>query len=319
MLSRVTTSLAATGRMASHYTCRVDDFAPVSIRVYGELKFMDIRFRSPAALFALAVIVLFSLFNRPVSAQETDPILEAVHNFRLQNYLAINAFYNYSSSRDPETLEEIVLAVNQANGFMQTIADARGEVLPEKGYQTLAAHFQDFKKLMNTNVTDVRNRGYADLRLVSELAEKAGELNQLGEELYDLAAERADLDLSPPAETAREASILLAQMMSQYSIFTSSTVAQVFQGGSDATPLDQKANDLNKLMEQLSALDAGPEASAALEEAYSAWQFIKDSYIKYNERNVSFVINRYSKKIIASLEAAIPTLGRKSTTQAPSD
>lgn len=273
---------------------------------------MAIRFRSPATLLALALLILLSSIYRPASAQETNPILEAVHNFRLQNYLAINAYYNYSSSRDPETLEEIILAVNEANKHMQAIADARGDVLPEDGYQTLATHFQAFKQLMNTNVTDVRKRGYPDLRLVSELAEKAGELNQLGEELYDIAAESARANTSAATETAREASILLAQMMSQYSIFTSSTVAQVFQGGSDSTPLDRKADELNDLMTRLSTVNASPEAAAALEEANSAWQFIRGSYVNYNERNVSFVINRYSKKIIASLEAAIPELSRNS-------
>lgn len=260
-------------------------------------------------IFTVLAALLLTVFVRPAAGQELNPILDAVHKFRLQNYLAINAFYNYSASRDPGTMADIVNAVNQANGLMQTIESQRGGVVDEPAYQALAGLFQEFKELMNTNVLDVKKNGYSDLRLVSELADKTQELNLQGEALYQTTARNAEIPDGRNVEAARQASLMLAQMMSQYSAFSSSSVAQVFQGNSDSNaPIDVQARNLDKLMSELKNAEANPEARKAIDSATSTWDFIRSSYIGYNEQNVSFVINRYSKNIIKDLEAAIPGL-----------
>jgi len=45
-----------------------------------------------------------------------------------------------------------------------------------------------------------------------------------------------------------------------------------------------------------------------LNDIASKWQFIRGSYINYNEDNVSFVIDRYSKRILEGLTTAIELL-----------
>lgn len=256
----------------------------------------------------LALLLLLSCF-RPLAAQEVNQLLDAVHKFRLQNYMAINAFYNYSATRDPNLMTEIVESVNQANGLMQTISEGREGALEDQLYQNLAARFQEFKELMNTNVTDVKKNGYADLRIVSELASKTQELNDTASEAYRSVAENTGTTTVRSVELAREATLMLARMMSQYSAFSSSNVAQIFQGATDAGgPIDEQARNLDKVMKELEGIGAAGEAKDALSKAHSTWGFIRDSYINYNERNVSFVINRYSKTIIDSLVVAIPGL-----------
>ena len=46
----------------------------------------------------------------------------------------------------------------------------------------------------------------------------------------------------------------------------------------------------------------------ALDDLTSKWQFIRNSYINYNDNNVAFVIDRYSKGILRGLETTIGLL-----------
>jgi len=48
-----------------------------------------------------------------------------------------------------------------------------------------------------------------------------------------------------------------------------------------------------------------------LNDAAAKWQFIRGSYINYNENNVGFVIDRYSKRILESLTTVIGLLQQK--------
>lgn len=260
----------------------------------------------PLAL--LALMLLLSCL-RPLAAQEINPLLDALYKFRLQNHLAINAFYNYSASRDPALMADIVTSVNSANGLMQTITERREGSLSQPDYEQLAARFQEFKALMNTNVQDVKKNGYADMRVISELASQTQELDQDAAQAYLAAAKKAGIADDRRVETARKATLMLASMMSQYSAFSASSVAQIFQGGTDVNgPIDEQARNLDKLMSELKSAGGTDEARQAIAKAHSTWEFIRDSYMNYNVRNVSFVINRYSKSIITSLEQAIPGL-----------
>ena len=101
---------------------------------------------------------------------------------------------------------------------------------------------------------------------------------------------------------------VMAQMMARYSARTHSSVAQTFQGASDEASLDQQALMFDSLLAQVQSGSASAELKAAIDDVSSKWQFIRGSYINYNENNVSFVIDRYSKGIIRSLTTTIEIL-----------
>lgn len=257
-----------------------------------------------------ALLLLLSCY-RPLAAQELDSMLNAVHRLQLQNFLAINAFYNYSANPDPALLRDITASVDQADKLIQIIAERREGLIYEPVYLDLVSRLQQFKELMNTNIIEVQKNGYADLRLVSDLAGKSQELNAQAEIAYRASAERTDAATDRPVEAIREATLMLARMMSQYSAFSSSNVAQIFQGATNAGgPIDQQARSFDRLMAELISSPVDTETMAALDRAHSTWGFIRASYINYNERNVSFVINRYSKTIIDNLVSAIPGPGK---------
>jgi hypothetical protein len=100
----------------------------------------------------------------------------------------------------------------------------------------------------------------------------------------------------------------MAQMMAKYSARTNSQVAQTFQGSSSDVPLDEQARLFDTLLADVKKGDASGELKSTLDNLSSKWQFIRSSYINFNDNNVAFVIDRYSKGILDGLETAIGLL-----------
>lgn len=270
----------------------------------------DANLRVRSLITALLLLALTSLGAR---AQEgTDGFLSNLHKFRVSNYMALDAYYRFSASGDTETLNEIVQGVNSANDSMNALLGSESTALSDEELASLNQEFDKFKNLMRDNINDVRNRGYPDLRLVSDMANQALTMNQRATELYQIAQESAQesaqTQTNPRIEAARSAAVKMAQMMAKYSVRTNSSVAQTFQGSSTEKPLDEQARELDQLLASVTQGDGSPELEATLEDITSKWQFIRGSYINYNENNVGFVIERYSKGILEGLATTIELL-----------
>jgi len=265
----------------------------------------DARLRVRSLVAALILLALTSLTAR---AETGDGFLSDLHNFRVSNYLALDAYYRFSANGDTNTLNEIVGSINDANSSMNALAESTAGVLSEEEVESLNQEFDIFKNLMRDNINDVRNTGYPDLRLVSDMANQASSMSEMATELYQLAQESGETADNPRIEAARSAAITLAQMMAKYSARTHSTVSQTFQGSSTDVPLDQQALEFDSLLGQINEGTSEGQLKAELDDVASKWQFIRGSYINYNDNNVSFVIDRYSKGILRGLSTTIALL-----------
>lgn len=265
----------------------------------------DARLRVRSLVAALILLALTSLTAR---AETGEGFLADLHNFRVSNYLALDAYYRFSATGDTDTLNEIVGSINEANTSMNDLAESTVGILSEEQVESLNQAFDTFKNLMRDNINDVRNTGYPDLRLVSDMANQASALSEKATELYVIAQDSGETDDNPRVEAARSAAITMAQMMAKYSARTHSTVAQTFQGSSSDIPLDQQALEFDALLSEINKGSSEGQLKTALNDLSSKWQFIRGSYINYNDNNVSFVIDRYSKGILQGLSTAIELL-----------
>ncbi|MGM0769860.1 MAG: hypothetical protein ACQEV6_17740 [Pseudomonadota bacterium] len=266
----------------------------------------DARLRVRSLVAALILLALTSLTAR---AEETgDGFLADLHSFRVSNYLALDAYYRFSANGDTDTLNEIVGSINMANTSMNDLAESTADVLSDDEVESLNQEFDTFKNLMRDNINDVRNTGYPDLRLVSDMANQATTISEMATELYQIAQESSETSTSPRVEAARSAAITLAQMMAKYSARTHSTVSQTFQGSSSDKSLDQQALEFDTLLGEITKGASEGQLKSALDDVSSKWQFIRGSYINYNDNNVSFVIDRYSKGILQGLSTTIELL-----------
>lgn len=266
----------------------------------------DARLRVRSLVTALVLLLITSFTVR--AQEEGDGFLSDLHNFRINNYMALDAYYRFSSTGDTETLNEIVAAINEANESMNSVADSTAGVLSGEQIESLNVEFDKFKDLMRSNINDVRNTGYPDLRLVSDMANQALMMNKVATEMYTVAQDSSETDNNSRIEAARSAAVTMAQMMAKYSARTHSSVAQTFQGSSNDIPLDEQARLFDTLLSQVTKGKAQGPLKTALNDLTSKWEFIRSSYINYNDNNVAFVIDRYSKGILRSLETTIGLL-----------
>ncbi|NMT64855.1 hypothetical protein [Marinobacter orientalis] len=268
------------------------------------MKDAPVRVRSLVTALILLLIASFT-----VRAQEGgDGFLSDLHSFRISNYIALDAYYRFSATGDTETLNEIVAAINKANEAMNSVADSTAGVLSAEQVDSLNVEFDRFKDLMRSNINDVRNTGYPDLRLVSDMANQALLMNQAATKLYLLAQESSETEIDNRVEAARSAAVTIAQMMAKYSARTNSSVAQTFQGSSNDIALDEQARLFDALLAEVTEGNAQGQLKKTLNELTSKWEFIRASYINYNDNNVAFVIDRYSKAILDSLATTIDLL-----------
>ncbi|MGO1501883.1 MAG: hypothetical protein ACTHWH_11450 [Marinobacter sp.] len=256
----------------------------------------------------VASLFVFMLTSMSVRSQETGDSLAQLHTFRVSNYVSLDAYYRFIGGGSTDTLNEIVAGVNSANESMNALATSTSGILTNEQVEALNGEFDKFKSLMRDNINDVRNTGYPDLRLVSDMANQAMTMSGTATELYQIALENSEEEASPRVEAARMAAVKIAQMRAKYSVRTNSSVSQTFQGASTETPLDEQAKKFDQLLSQLTKGGSEGELKAVLNDISSKWQFIRGSYINYNENNVGFVIDRYSARILESLTTAIDLL-----------
>ena len=266
----------------------------------------DARLRFVSLAIGLIALAIASLGAKAQEA--SDSFLSDLHNFRISNYMALDAYYRFSGTGDTDTLNEIVVGINTANDAMNSVSQSTADVLSGEQIEALNQEFDSFKALMRDNINDVRNRGYPDLRLVSDMANQALTMNNMATELYTAARESSETDTSPRVEAARMAAVKMAQMMAKYSVRSNSAVTQTFQGSDTETSLDEQAREFDELLATVQQGPAQGELKSLLEDIGSKWQFIRGSYINYNEKNVGFVIDRYSKGILNSLTTTIDLL-----------
>lgn len=266
----------------------------------------DARLRVRSLATALILLLITSLTVR--AQEQGDGFLSDLHSFRISNYMALDAYYRFSASGDTETLNEIVAAINEANESMNAVADSTAGVLSGAQVESLNEEFDKFKDLMRSNINDVRNTGYPDLRLVSDMANQALLMSEVASEMYIVARESSETESNNRIEAARSAAVTMAQMMGKYSARTHSSVAQTFQGSSNDMPLDEQAKQFETLLSQVAEGNAEGSLKKTLNDVTSKWEFIRGSYVNYNDNNVAFVIDRYSKGILDSLATTIDLL-----------
>lgn len=266
----------------------------------------DARLRFVSLAIGLIALAIASLGAK---AQETSgSFLSDLHDFRISNYMALDAYYRFSGTGATDTLNEIVVGINSANDAMNSLSQSTAGVLSEDQLESLNQEFDKFKALMRDNINDVRNRGYPDLRLVSDMANQALTMNNMATELYIVARDSNETDTNDRVEAARMAAVKMAQMMAKYSVRSNSAVTQTFQGSDTETSLDEQAREFDELLATVRQGPAEGELKTLLDDISSKWQFIRGSYINYNENNVGFVIDRYSKGILNSLASTIDLL-----------
>lgn len=228
--------------------------------------------------------------------------LEEVYRVIVNSYYSVNGFYNFSANQADKSQNEVIqTAIQSIDGLMSSIEENLAESSHLEEFGDAQDKWTTYRKILNQNVDEVVDTGYPDLRLAGDMASSNIEFNVSVKTLYDaLSSANKPSEL---AQTGRDAATILALMMTKYSARSTSTVSQVYSGGDADITIDALAGQFDEKISRLNQLiDGNPEAASLLDSAQTKWDFIKASYINYNENRVNFIVNLYSKKIISDIE-----------------
>src|SRR5690606_41258184 len=102
-------------------------------------------------------LLSFTAFG--AKAQESrNEFLADLHDFRINNYLALDAFYAFSATSDTELLHRVVVGINIANDAMNSVVGSNSGVLSIEKVEYLNKCFDSFKDLMGSNINEEQER-----------------------------------------------------------------------------------------------------------------------------------------------------------------
>ncbi len=263
----------------------------------------DARLFSPLVLILIAALQCVGIQQVIAADKESGDLIRNLHNLRIQSYFAINAYYNFSAAQGDKAL---LADINEASAEVQTLLDATVALPAAKNYAKqlgqIKTEWKTLGQQLKMNIGDILKTGFPDLRLVDDMARQNQTFNQLILELDDKAKTELGVTLPDRIAKIRESAISLSLMMTKYSARSTSNVSQIFQGSMNDKGIDVIAAEYEASFAIVKAAATGnPKAEKIVTSILAKWNFIRGSYINYNENNVNYVVNLYSTRIILAL------------------
>ncbi len=256
-------------------------------------------------LFAFFLVCIGLSLSSHSTAESNS--LEDVFNAQINTYYSINGFYNFSANQGAQKdLADINESIDQLKSLFASLKTASKDTPAEEQFKKVEANWLAYEKLLKQNIKEVKRSGYPDLRLAGDMAGANIVLNNALDEFYKTLLATVPNKPSKFTHLSREAAVSIGLMMTKYSARSTSTVSQVYADSTTEITIDELANDFDKKLVNL--MDLAKEKPATfklLDSAHTKWEFIKSSYVNYNENRVNFIVNLYSKKIISDITEAL--------------
>lgn len=261
--------------------------------------------RSILLSFTLMAWLLSAPFAQAFTQKQADDLLSILHQMRVDSYLAINAYYSFANSAgDKGMAQEANNTINRLDSLLEQLNGAPEAGQLQESLTSISGQWEKYRKLLITNMQDLIKRGYPDLRLMVEMAEANVDFIALLGDTASAIKKTSGYQPNELLELVREATLKIEQIMTAYAARTASNVAQIAQGAETDEPLNVLAEQFTQQLQVLqSKTTANREAAKIVDDIATKWNFIKSSYINFNENNVAYIANLYSKRIIEGLQS----------------
>lgn len=260
--------------------------------------------RSSILSFALLAGVLTAPLAQALPQNQADSLLSTLHKMSVDSYLAINAYYNFANSTGDKTLaQEANNTINRIDSLIDQLNQAPGANEIQENINGISGQWNQYRNLLINNLQDLIKKGYPDLRLMVDMAQAnvdfIGQISEASSAIKKSAGYKSNEVL----ELVRESTLKIEQIMTAYAARTASNVSQIAQGAETDEPLNVLAEQFSKQLQALrTKTTSNQEALKLVDDITTKWNFIKSSYVNFNENNVAYIANLYSKRIIEGLQ-----------------
>jgi len=261
--------------------------------------------RSILLSFTLMAGFLASPLAQALTQKQADDLLSTLHKMSVDSYLAINAYYSFANSGgDKSVAQEANNTINRIDSLLDQLNKAPGAEEVQENLTALSTQWEQYRKLLIANMQDLIKRGYPDLRLMVDMSQANVDfIGGLGDTASTIK-KSSGYQPNELLELVREATLKIEQIMTAYAARSASNVSQIAQGAETDEPLNVLAEQFTQQLQALKTKTvANQEAAKVVDDIATKWNFIKSSYVNFNENNVAYIANLYSKRIIEGLQS----------------
>ena len=256
---------------------------------------------------ALALPMSFAVadvINEPATQTSTKNAPEDLFQMRLATQRSIANFYMFNGQ--DENQDQLYAQVANKNAT-QALNHLNSLTVPSDPHAQ--AVLVELQHEMSTYITQLNyliaatiEQGYTDLQPVADLALLNSKILKDAQEVEQLINQEKNYTLPDLTKLAREQSLLMQSIATDYAARSASVGASFFADG-EKQPLDQLSQQFaDNLLRLGNDTKNTAQTSKSLRAIQVKWRYIERSLKNYNEDSVPFVIDRNASSITQSLE-----------------
>lgn len=236
---------------------------------------------------------------------DTSETLESVFKMQTITYGVLGDYYMFSGLEgDSRYSREMDADIKRFEALVGELTKSGNPTAELDSLGKALTQWQEFKKLVETNRTDFLTQGYANARLVGDLGNKAVELDNSLQAVYDGLLDKTKFKLSKQTKSTRKMALIISTITAEYAARSTSSLVQITASTINEGGMDAQAKVFNGLLKDLKS-DSKPEKRIykLTDQIGIKWSFIEKSVANYNENTVPFIVNTYGDRIIKNLDS----------------
>lgn len=258
--------------------------------------------------FSHCVLRFLVLILLPIMAHaETKPavVLRDLHTTQLDLQVTASAYHRYQGSEGDTKMRDLL---NTRLSTLQTAMDAAQkdladlEMTDELG--KLKGHWNDAAKNLNSAVSALGHGGFADGQVINTyLLNNLRATEDLGA-AYNAVAAKTGYKVPAVVQALRNQALLFEEMCALYIEQSYEQYGYTYrsEAGNEDT-LDKMAGRFDQNLDKLkSLLPTHGDEEAKLADVRTKWAFLRESFIKYNENSVPYLVVKFGADITGTLE-----------------
>lgn len=237
------------------------------------------------------------------TAEPSNNLTYLMHKLNLLGNEIAMHFHLYSAEQgDPKSAERMKEASDQADSLAGELKTGLENASLADSGKAVDTEWKAFQKLLNQNRSAIKSNGFAENQLVTDMLSHLRGMESAISESKTAYLETPGANQSSRVEEIRKQSLLMQVIATRYAERSSNMWGSNSSGDEEAT-LDQMASEFSQSLRQLTSdYSSSEQASTSLKQVNTRWKFIEKSLMNYTENSIPFLVTRYSRKIVESLE-----------------
>jgi len=254
-------------------------------------------------LCAVFGIYLLFIASTASAAADTKTSLKNIYDMRILSFAILSDYYMFSGLEgDSKYNREIEANIKRFEEKLSIITDPASPTANLSSLANAITQWNQYKDLLDINRADFLTQGYANARLVSDLSDKAIELSDSLNIVYNVIVDENKVKLNDFTKHTRQMGIIIQTVTAEYAARSTSSMGQVGVININEGGMDKQGKIFSDLLAKLKDGATERRIYKLVDQVGVKWEFIAKSIANYNENAVPFIVSSYGDRITSDLE-----------------